>query len=379
MTNNRAWSNPAVRANPSVALAMSRSDHGGGGQPSELVVVEGTGFGPSPNVVGFRTFSQGTPNEDRVSLLPPEGEIGALEAHALYGPPTIGLIDGQVAMFAHDDAIGRQRTVTLHFPKTRRFRMFCKIGVPEGFAFPGGYQFYNSASSVLLGPRTFSDDSGCKPIWIQNEGLGSDVYPNICIPTHTGKGNIAATGNGVATIGRWANSGRGHEVFEWDTLNGFGYKQDCDPEDPAGNVSEQELLISNRIVTDDKPHFNHIQTIKDKPSFVPTGARLTKAGSPYTPEECYYDRITLAAYSRFQPGCQIAFADFYLATESEEGAGDWNQCVFLGNAPNFEDCGKLICVPPVSWSNARVSFKRRPGYTHYHIIKPNNTIASGAL
>src|SRR5690606_18007101 len=155
------------RANPAVALSVPSRESEGGDPASGLVVVTGSGFGPAPNIVGFRTFLEGAEGE-RVLASPPAGAIGVLAPNPTYGLPFYGTMNGRPVMFMFDGVLESNRPAILKFPNTRRMRLYIKLGVPEGRYFPGGYDVQFPGKLPSPAPRTFPNDSSAKFVWVQS-------------------------------------------------------------------------------------------------------------------------------------------------------------------------------------------------------------------
>lgn len=168
------------------------------------VTITGSGFGLPPNVVLYRSLNGVEGNT--VSLSPLAGEIGTLsQSNMKHG-------DG--------GAIGFSSSInnTLEFiapQQFKNFRISTSLKVPDG-SYPPGRDNANY--------RTWSTDSGWKPVWVMlsDDGDASQWEPDICLPTHTGSSRIAVAGNTLSTEFTYQNSNQ-YDHWSWDVWNTFNF------------------------------------------------------------------------------------------------------------------------------------------------------------
>lgn len=345
---------------------------------SGVVTLTGTGFGSAPNIVLFRRFLEGTDGSD-LQETAPSGEIGNVTFNGTNGLPVYGTMSGRLGLYNHKVGASSEFWAGWTFPHARRVRVYYRYGIPPGKLHPG---------SGVTTPQTFSGSSDWKPLWLgydANSFSGSapngDDKADLVIPTHNGNGGTGIFGNSV-TIGQlWnQNTSVAANYWEWDALNGICYVQDCDSAAPSTAVSTQDTYFTNSLVNASKTTGTWHKSVTTVPSFNPA---VTAEGT--IPDSgAYYGVVRLGSFSKRSStagdNTQCFYCDLYIASESSDGADDYWQGVFLGNAANFEDCTAGLWIPPDFWNDTGCvfTFPDDTELTHYHVFKGDRTIESGA-
>lgn len=346
-------------------------------QADGVVTLSGTGFGSAPNIVVFRTFSEGAAG-DPIQETAPTGEIGDITHTGTTGMPLYGEMNGRVGMYNHKVGATAELWLGFTFPLSRRFRAFYNYGIPVGKLHPG---------SVVTAPLTFSTASDWKPLWLGYDTASfSGAPPNgddkadLVIPSHIGNGAQSIVGNSV-TIGSMWTSPNASQYWKWDDLNSVCYVQECDATAPTATASTQDVYWMNDVVNATKTQARwHKQfTVASFNSAAGAEGVLPDAGA-------FYGFARLGSFSERSStdgdNTQVFYADLYIAVESVEGSSDdyW-QGVFLSDAATIDDSTVGMWIAPSEWDDSGCTFTYpadRPELTHHHVHKQDRTIVSGA-
>lgn len=336
---------------PDVTLAVARKSISVG---NGVITVTGSGFGPAPNVVQFRTFAEGAAG-NQIQTSAPSGEVGDFD----FVTPNAKYLDfGGRKVFAGFDAGVKQSCTFVNGASFTRFRQFVTLAVPDSGVFPG---------NAGTGLQTFPTDSGMKAAWLMLSDNGNNREigeADIVLPTHTGSGRLRAQGNSVDPSFFMYN-GTGDDFWAWNEFNSFGFVCPADLNNPKTVAVDLELFMTSSKV-------GTVVRTKNIAAFTGTDSSVTDANAAY-------DRVKYNAYALDAGGnAQIYYSDMYLAVESFPGANDFVQCAFLGNAAAFADCTELRPVKAQSWSDTEVTIPNPYGLPYYHIVKPDGSIVSGA-
>lgn len=366
--NVNTWSDTSITfttVRGSQSLGACRVDVVGGG--TESVTITGSGFGVAPNVVLYRTLD-GTPG-DTVTTSAPTGEIGAFSAATMK--------------YASDGAQGFDSSTqrSLEFTAAtsfQRYRIATSLKVPSGKYAPGRDN---------TGLETWSSDSGWKPVWAMlNAGSNSNqAEADLCIPTHIGNGAHALSGNTVQTGERFwdyeTSSAKPSHHWSWDAWN--TYQLICDVgADPITTAVNQVGYFTSENVS------GSVKT---------TGTRSYAWNFPGYRDPAPTDlidaanaRIGVVRYNSFARTSnadssltQALYRDLYIAAESSDGAGDYRQACFLGNASTFATCTRIKMKVASAWSNTSVtiavSSAERLIYTHAFVQKADGSAVGVAI
>lgn len=329
-------------------------------QPAaDSVIVSGSGFGSAPNVVLFRRFTEGD-DLSAISTTPATGEIGTFDSvgsSRYYTMP-----DGKSAYASFNPDTNTQSILQLSFPAARKFRSGFSTMVPVGKYFPG-------ATAV----ETMSTSSSWKMDWMlmDTDANNDNSEADLCVPTKGTTTGWQIGGNAV-TVGSIGPIADSWSWTDWVTVS---YWQDSDEIDAVNNASTQEFKVCSPTISGGKTTGVHTVSFS-VPSFAPTGAAtVTHATAFYAmvKANAYFSRATGA-----EAETQAVRRNWYLATGDNS-----RQCILLGNAAGLTNCTRMDHIAPDSWTDTEVVFTpsafESSIYTHYHIIKPDGSVVSGAL
>lgn len=284
------------------------------------VTINGTGFGPGPEVVLFDDFNSGKTGSAVDLAGPIIGKWGASTDY--LGVPTIETFNGSQAMRIRDwGQTGMNRIAQLEALLPRRVNdvyFSYSVVVPPG-------RYFSGAST----DNTFPDVSSWKFTWIADgtNAISSTTIYNLCVPTHVGSGSFQLGGNSgtlsYISIGNYWN---------WHDKNYFSYgalANDTNPTGAAGTWFWQHSGKSGSPYT---------RTSTDKP-IMPAGVttafdRVKFPGwfgnGTYTNFEAYYD-------------------DVYVAVGNNALAR-----VELSDSTALSSSVKNVALPVFSWSDTRI-------------------------
>lgn len=335
---------------PNVTLAVTR---GNAGSPAGTITITGSGFGAAPNVVMWRNFDSETVGQT-ISAAPAAGEVGTFFTAEMQCV-SLGNRKAGAAFTA-----GQKKILEfLAASKFTRFRHHVALAVPDGSSFP---------ADVDPGPRTLPPGSNLKATWIM-DGHRGDLAgsSDICLPTYNGQSQFDSGGNTINYSGTFRFANNTDDFWAWNEFNSFGWVQEADITNPKTAPAPLTLFMtSSKMGT-------NVRTKTDYPAFRSADKALTDANVGY-------DRVKYNSWLRESEGnAQVYYSDPYLALESSPGANDFVQCAFLGNAPVFSDCTQIRPVVADSWTDTEITIPNLFGLSHYHIIKPDGSIVSGAI
>lgn len=316
--------------------------------------VTGTGFGVAPNVVLFRTFNEGT-SGDLIQAAAPLGEVGAftsMSADARY------VEFGGRKAFSGFFGGSKQEIWFENGSEYQRFRSTATLCVTDTGFMPG---------QDGQGLRTYPIDSGWKPVWHMKDAdgsIGTNGKSDIVLPTHTGSGLFNAAGNSVSPAS-FRFQDPGESFWEWNDYNTFSFAQRPDVTNPKTVDGFNALFMTSAADGTN-------QKTRTYPSFMGNDANVTDANAGY-------NLIKFNPFARSDGQSQCYISDLYLSVESTPGAEDFWQCAMVGDNAAFADCTILRPIVATSWSDTSVTIDSSFGLGYYHIIKPDNTVVSGAL
>jgi hypothetical protein len=192
----------AVFSTPAISSAIG--DFGPGG----LVQVSGSNFGSEgPTILLFDDFED-VPIGESISLNSPT--IGAWTERNLYDPVAYGTgRSGSRSFLAWHAEKQVMRQLMLVMPeKHRDIHISYWVRLAPNTYFPGT----NWPDGRM--PNTFPWDSSWKFNWLvdQNGWVHDDGLYDICLPTHTGRGQFQLAGNSAIVTNRYP----GNSWWDWD-------------------------------------------------------------------------------------------------------------------------------------------------------------------
>ncbi|WP_375192841.1 hypothetical protein [Marinobacter sp.] len=187
----------------------------------------------------------------------------------------------------------------------------------DGEYFPG---------DKVYAPRTFSEDSSYKMLWLFDQDVGGDSS-DVCLPTHVGsKGKFYIAGNDYNMV-----YDVGNEWWSWDNWMRITFWLKANPEDPTapGKVMFETLSA-------DKGYKRRNYNV---PVFDADGV---------TPKA--YRQMNFPGWVRsMSGGTRILYDDIYIALGSNSAAR-----VEVGNAPTLNEVTKLEFLKIESWSPTEI-------------------------
>lgn len=334
-----------------------------------VVTVSGSGFGAAPNVVLFRRFREGS-DGGVISLTPPDGEIGTYTTSGLGVLKYYEMPDGYTAYAGYDPEHSVAAVLNCLFGENvTELRLSKTEIVPPGKYFPGA-----SAENTIPTTSTLKHDWLRKTI--NSGGVGYENEPDLCIPTQTGNTGGLMKLQGNATHPRGTQSEGSYADFwsfaDWNT---FSFYQKPDVADPVGTPGE----FFEFFITSDKINANKSTGTITKSYSVPAFAN--SGPGTVVNADAFYTLVRAYSYLTSQGGAntQMVRRNWYAAV----GAGVSRQGIMLGNNSAFNDCTLSAWIIPDSWSDTLITFTpdawESSVFTHYHIIKPDGSVVSGAL
>lgn len=340
---------------PNVTLAVARGNSGG---TAGTVTVAGSGFGPAPNVVLWRDFSEGVV-DSQIQAAPPTSGLGTLsdvEANDVYGE-----FKGRKVLKGWSADV-QSALVYVHSADFNRYRACFSVAVPAGLYFPGTKDLQSTVNPDRA--------SLWKLSWLMKNDRG-DIEagsPDLSLPTVVGgffeiEGNDT-DGSDTRFIGSGDSAGG---TFSFDAYNLFSYVAESNIANPATVAGKMVLTHAGSLGVSEL-----VRT--DVPVMKPF------AGATYTDSTAFFDRWKINPWASNVDGFpeQGLYSDLYLAVESTPGANDFVQCAFLGDAAVYANCTELRPVKASAWSDTEITIPNPYGLPHYHIVKPDGSVVSGA-
>lgn len=302
------------------------------------ITVDGTGFGPAPNVLVFDDFEKGTVD---TQILPglnatfgswdSRGDTNGIAQYKAHGTDNLVM---QIRDFAYPvESSHRLAKLEKLFPgpQTDFFLSFSAI-VPKGNYFAGADK-----------PEVFANISSWKFTWVVDgpTGILSDGQIDYCIPTHTGNGTVGFGGNDgllfyINNMSEW---------WDWKNFNHMSFGMISAPVRPAENPGKIYWMSSNVKHGMLEIYRNNVPTMQ--PDATKTFDRIWFPGwwgnsPPGEKFNAYYDNLYVAVGPNSFARIEVADASIRTASKN------------------------IVTLPPDSWSNTKIVFK-----IHKNVVDKN--------
>lgn len=275
----------------------------------------GNDFGNAPNLLIYDTFE----NKDAL----PESKI-TLQA-AVEGSWT-WMNEFYSPTYASKGRSGSRSVVAVSHEGMQQFRkdlgavqeIYFSYWVRlDGDFFPG---------DRVSGPRTFSEDSSFKMVWLWDQDFGGKSS-DVCLPTHVGGGRFYLAGNDFNMV-----TGVGNDWWSWDNWMRLSFWLKANPDDPTlpGTVTFETLSLDK----------GYELRSYNTPVFDADGV-----------EPKVYRTINFPGWVRsMEANTQILYDDIYIATGPNAASR-----VEVGNSEVLDEVTRLDLLKVENWSETSIS------------------------